>query len=285
MHDSVIVTHLNPDVDAIGSVWLLKRFDKENYKLAKVVFVPAGEKLSVVETTSLGVSESEVVHVDTGGGEFDHHDEEGVNTCAARKVHEYLIQKYPDLASDEALQKVVAFINGTDHFESYFWPEPNHDRYVFGIENILNGFKLGGHGDDSDLVALGLDCFDGAYTTFKILIEAQKEISKGVEFDSVFGKGIGIESSNDAVMKQAQKMGYAVVVRKDVELGNVRIKAAPLPEIDLTRVYKKITSIDKEGSWYFHPGKHMLLNGSRKNLGQKASPLSLKQVIEIVGGV
>lgn len=285
MHDSVIVTHLNPDVDAIGSIWLLKRFDKEDFKLAKVAFVPAGEKLSVVETASLGVSESEVVHVDTGGGEFDHHDEEGVDTCAARKVHEYLLKKYPDLVHDEALEKVVAFVNGTDHFESYFWPEPNHDRYVFGIENILNGFKLGGHGDDSDLVALGLDCFDGAYTTFKIFIEAQKEISKGVEFDSVFGRGIGIESSNDAVMKQAQKMGYAVVVRKDMELGNVRIKAAPLPEIDLTPVFEKIISLDKEGSWYFHPGKHMLLNGSRKNLGQKASMLSLKQVVEILKGV
>jgi hypothetical protein len=200
-------------------------------------------------------------------------------------VHDYLVQKYPDLGNDKALSRVVAFINGTDHFESYFWPEPNHDRYVFGIENILNGFKLGGHGDDADLVALGMDCLDGAYTMMKILIEAETEIGKGVVFESGFGKGIGIESSNDAVMKHAQKMGYAIVVRKDMELGNVRIKAAPLPEIDLTPVYEKILKLDKEGSWYFHPGKHMLLNGSRKNLGQKATQLSLKQVIEILKGI
>ena len=47
-------------------------------------------------------------------------------------------------------------------------------------------------------------------------------------------------------------------------------------------MYESIIKTDKEGSWFFHPGKHMLLNGSRKNLGQKPSPLSLKEVIKII---
>lgn len=282
LHDSVIVTHQNPDVDAIGSTWLLKRFDKELYRASKLVFVPAGSRATNEEIQSYGVNPNDVVHVDTGGGMFDHHDEEGVGTSATKKVYEYLKEKFPDLKNDKALMRVVKFANGTDHFESYFWPEPNHDRYVFGMEQILNGFKLGGHGDDTDLVALGLDMFDGAYSMMKLLVEAEEEVKKGEEFEYTHGKAIAIESSNDAVMKLAQKMGYTVVIRRDPELGNIRIKAAPLPEIDLTYVYEKILKLDAQGTWYFHPGKHMLLNGSRKHLGQKPTPLSLEQVVEIV---
>ena len=39
-----IVTHFAPDLDAITSVWLVKRF-MPGWKKAEVVFVPAGETL------------------------------------------------------------------------------------------------------------------------------------------------------------------------------------------------------------------------------------------------
>lgn len=283
MTDTLIVTHQNPDVDAIGSIWLLKNFDKEIYRNAKVAFVPSGEKITQSQIESFQINQSDVTHVDTGGGKFDHHDESGSNSSACQKIHQYLIGKFPDLKNDIALQKVVNFANDTDHFMSYFWPEPTNDRYAFNIEMMLNGFKLGGHGDDNDLVSFGLDCFDGAYSMLNILVEAEEEINqKGIRFDSIWGQGLGLESSNDATIKLAQKMGNNIVVKKDPELKNVRIKAAPLPEIDLTPLYSKIIDIDKEGTWYFHPGKHMLLNGSRKHLGQKPTKLSLEKVIQII---
>ncbi|MFC1653307.1 chromate resistance protein ChrB domain-containing protein [Patescibacteria group bacterium] len=282
MTESLIVTHQNPDVDAIGSAWLLKRFDKELYRSAKMAFVPSGERITNEEVESYAINLSDVVHVDTGGGEFDHHDEEGVGSSASKKVYEYLCGKFPDLKKNKALKRVVEFANDTDQFSSYFWPDPANDRYVFGIEQMLNGFKLGGHGGDSDLVAFGMDCFDGAYSMLNILVEAEKEIKEGTEFECKWGKSIGLLSSNDATIKLAQKMGYNVVVRKDTDLGNIRIKAAPLPEIDLAPIYEQVMKLDKEGTWYFHPGKHMLLNGSRKHLGQKPSGLSLEKMIEII---
>jgi len=284
--DNLIVTHQNPDVDAIGSIWLLKKFDKEKYRNSKVAFVPSGEKITNSEIESYRINPSDVIHVDTGGGEFDHHDEQGSKSSASKKVYQHLIGKFPSLKSDLALEKIVNFANDTDHFMSYFWPEPTNDRYVFGIEMMLNGFKLGGHGDDIELVSFGLDCFDGAYSMMNILVEADKEIKEnGIEFDSIWGKAIGFESSNDATIKLAQKMGYNLVIKKDPDLKNVRIKAAPLDEIDLTILYKEVLKNDKEGTWYFHPGKHMLLNGSRKHLGQKPTSLSLNKVIDIIKGL
>ena len=116
----------------------------------------------------------------------------------------------------------------------------------------------------------------------KILAEAETEIAKATVFESDFGKALAIESSNDAVMKVAQKMGYRVVVRRDPQYGSIRIKAVPEPDIDLTDVYTKIMALDKTGTWYFHAGKHMLLNGSSKNMKHTATPLSLQTIIELL---
>lgn len=273
----LIVTHKNPDIDAIGAVWLLKRFAKEEFGEALVMFVPAGGTYQGKNVDS----DEEIVHVDTGEGKFDHHqkDEEA---CASMLVYEHLVERHPELQQDEALERVVAQINDIDHFRSFFWPEPTHDRYFFFLEEILNGFKLGGHGDDEDLARLGLDCLDGVYTTAKIIVEAEKELTKGQEFKTRFGKALGLLTSNDLALKLAQKKGYTVVVRKDPAAGNIRIKAAPIEGIDLTKAYEAIKAKDKKGTWYFHISKKMILNGSSKHPGQRPSPLTLDQVIEIL---
>ena len=277
----VITTHQNPDLDAIGSIWLLQRFDKSNYDNSSVTFVPAGEKISLKQLKDLKLDITQITHVDTGGSEFDDHANNTGNSSAVL-VFNYLKRQNPSLVEDKALGKVVGFIDKTDHFESYFWPEPTHDRYYFMLEHILNGYKLGGYGDDHDLVRLGITCLDGAYTIIKIYLEAEEEIKKGTIFNTKHGQALAVECSNDAVIKLAQKMGYTIVVRKDPELGNLRIKAAPLPQIDLTPVWAKIQKRDTIGSWYFHPGKHMLINGSKKNTDQKPSPLTLTEATEII---
>ena len=73
-----------PDLDAISSVWLLKKFDSE-FENAEVKFVPAGTTYQnkVVD------SDPDVVHVDTGLGRFDHHQSED-RICAAELVFNYL---------------------------------------------------------------------------------------------------------------------------------------------------------------------------------------------------
>jgi len=281
----VIVTHQNPDVDAICGIWQLQRFDKEIYQTSQISFVPAGNQISDQQLTDLNITRQEVTHVDTGNIDFDHHDDRHTGQSASLLIFHYLIDKYNYLKDDQALKRVVEFANRSDQFDSYYWPESTNDRYMFMIENILNGYKLGGHGDDHELVRLGSECLDGAYSMLKITIEAEKEIGVGTEFISKWGKSLALSSSNDSAIKLAQKMGYNIAVRKDPDGGNIRIKAAPLPQIDLTPVYKAIVDLDRAGTWYFHPGRHMLLNGSKKHQGQKPSPLSLDQVIEVIKSI
>ena len=283
----LIVTHMNPDQDAIGSSWLFRRFGGRDFEQASHYFVSAGHKIGADVLEAKELDPEEVVHVDTGMGVFDHHQPDNTKRDSATlRVYEYLIAKHKELADDQALSRLVDFINEVDHFAECYWPEANNDRYVFMLDGILQGLRSGRHFNDHEVLDFGMVCLDGIYNMLKIKISAEHDLdSMGYEFDTPWGKGLAIENQNDDVIEIAQKRGFQVVVRKDAERKHVRIKAAPEKGIDLTPIYRKIQEIDLEGTWFLHPSKQMLLNGSKKSGMHVASPLTLEQVVELFGSV
>ena len=274
----VIVTHENPDMDAIGAVWLFRKFGDQEMQKAEVAFVKAGDTLEI--------GNDDLIHVDTGLGQFDHHQPGNrERTSATKLVYEYLVAKNKNLEADEALARVIDFINETDHFASVNWPEPTADRYLFGMEELLAGLRSGQRFGDLELISFGSVCYDGIYTAMKMRVAAEEDLkTNGEEFETKWGKAYAIENQNDEVMKLAMKQGYQVVVRKDKQQGNVRIKAVPDKGIDLSLVYEEIKGRDDQGTWYLHPSGTMLLNGSTKRSDQKPTSLTLQEVVEIVKG-
>jgi hypothetical protein len=278
----LIVTHHAPDIDAIGATWILKRFDAQHYADAKVAFVDPGHTIDPEEAERLGFQLPEVTHVDTGLGEFDHHqpDRGLLHISATSLVYDHVSKIHPELATDEALKELVSFIVGDDHFDEVNWPEPDSLRYCFMLPELLHGFEsLELHDDDSQL-HFGMQALDCAYAALKETIQAKNTIGEGQVFELPIGKCLGIETKNDRVVKYAQRIGFALVIRKDPTGGEVRIKARPDTKIDLKALSEKILEKDKVGSWYYHPSGKMLLNGSKKQHNQKPSPLTLQQVIE-----
>jgi hypothetical protein len=198
----LIVTHLNPDPDAITSVWLLRQFDPQ-WAGASVAYVPAGRTFE----DQPAESDPDIAHVDTGGGIFDHHDT-SERTSAAKKVLEYLQHKNEKLAENEALERLVEVVVGDDHFDECCYPEATADRYMFMFGSILDGLKHNSTLDDQGLIEFGSTCLNGIYTSMKLVIDAEKEIEKGREFETKWGKAIGVTSKNDEVLALAQKMGF-----------------------------------------------------------------------------
>lgn len=278
------MTHINPDLDAIGAVWILKRFDEQHFGDAEMAFVPAGKTIGKEEREFLGFEEEQVVHVDTGQGKFDHHTEKlgKERICAASMVADYVKDVHPSLEEDEALARMVEHMIGIDHFEEAYWPEPDDIRYLFQLHEIFSPMKAAGK-TDREVTEFGLQALDAVYVAMKSRVMAEEELERAQEFETRWGKGLGVKTTNDDVMKLAQKRGYAVVVRKDSEFGHVRIKAAPEKQIDLTEIYEIIIGRDTHATWYLHPSKAMLLNGSKKGGDQVPSELSLAEVIAIVG--
>ena len=281
----LIVTHHAPDLDAISSVWLLKRFDSQNFADAKIGYVNPGHSLDPVLAEKYGILPHNVVHVDTGRGEFDHHTPEknSRNICAATLIRDYLIKTHPELEKDSALKAIVDHVTEIDHFGEIFWPEPDSDRYSFMLHELIRGSEFMAQNTDDSQMQFGTQALDNVYATLKQSHKASRILDQvGQIFQTSAGKCLAISTKNDDVIKLAQKRGMMMVIRKDPSLGHIRIKVRPDSSLTLEKLYEKVLELDRTGTWYYHPGGKMLINGSRKHLNQQPSPLSLEQIIKTV---
>lgn len=281
----LLVTHHAPDLDAIGAVWMLIRFDSQHYGTSKVAFVNPGETIQPEEAEKLGFQLHEVTHVDTGFGEFDHHQpERGQQFVSATSLtFDYICKVHPELKDNAGLQEIARFITEIDHFHEIYWTDSANLRYSFMIHELIKGIEFSDpHNDDSQL-QFGLQCLDSAYGIITQRLKAEEIIAtEGIVFECGAGKCLGIETSNDETIKLAQKQGFSLVIRKDPKLGNVRIKVRPDSPIDLRPVADIMKQVDSAASWFYHQSGKMLINGSNKHRNQKASNLPLKEIIAII---
>lgn len=241
----IIVTHTAPDWDAIGGVWLLRKY-LPGWHDAAVEFVPAGQR----REKSIGhseesidnpieiIGEDEIIHVDTGLGPLDHHQTSDKSVSGTSRAWDYVREqraKSGDQSEesekvkdrDAAIDRIVTFIVDTDHFKEVFWDNPSADFHEFSILGILEGLKLYKPDEDDYYVEFGIECLESLLRTFENRIWAEREIEKAKKFETKWGTGLAFETLNDTVLKLAQKMGYVLVVRKDPRKGYVRIKARP----------------------------------------------------------
>lgn len=271
-----IVTHTNPDFDAVASVWLIQKY-LPGWDTASVVFVPAGTTLKDKDPDG----DPNVIHVDTGFGKFDHH-QTAERTCAAELVLNDLTVKGQIKEKDyQAMVRLVTLIKDDDHFADPYFPDPTADRYLLLPFSLIKGLKST-LGDDQHVYIIGSTILDAALRVFQNIIKAEHEIKKGFVFNSFAGKSIAMETGNEETMKLALKSGFSLVVRKDPAGGNVRIKTLPDESLDLTPLYNLVKQEDKKGTWFLHASRHMLLNGSKNNPRFIPTPLTLPKIIEIV---
>lgn len=274
-----IVTHLSPDLDAIASTWLIKKY-LPGWSKADISLVPTGTTLGNEPPDA----DKNIIHVDTGLGKFDHH-QTNKYTSATMLVYEYLVDQHLiDEYDLKPLESVVDYINTTDHFGEVFYPQADSDRYDFMIRQLIDGLKV----INRDPVALFdtvYQMLEAALIVFKNKENAKEEIKKGFVFQSYLGKSLALETKNEETIKLALKRGFSLVIRRDPVAGFTRIKTLPDDQLTLKPIYEKIKKQDKKGSWFFHISGHMLLNGSSGNSKLIPTTLSLNQIIEIVKSV
>lgn len=316
----VIITHNAPDLDAVSSSWIIKRF-LPGWDLSEVKTIPAGMRVSRIDENGFPVygflpekakaptdviekmNGVEVIHVDTGMGALDHHQTGDDSICAAKLAYNEVLKHsdqnglLPGKNKRLALERLVEYAVDDDHFQEVFYADPTNDVYDLSIVGLLAGQKLLYPKDDATVIAFGMDLLDSALHVLENKIQAEQEIKeKGIDFQTKWGKAIAIETANDAVLKIAQTMGYVISVRKDPVSGAVRIKSRPgrrtgktfadtvysHEEVDLTPIYEKLKKMDSDATWFLHASKRMLLNGSSKNPNMRGSKLTLSEVVEVL---
>jgi hypothetical protein len=272
-----IVTHYNPDLDAVTACWLIHKFLSE-WQDAEVKFVAAGK---ILEDVTDPDNNQDIIHVDTGSGKFDHH-QTNENTCAAKLVYDDLVKK--NLIHEKlrpALERLIAFVNLTDHFGEVHFPDAPADVYDLSLHQLVVGLNHT-ESDKSKAIYVVSILLEGALQIFRNKIRAEEEIKNGIVFESKWGKSLAMQTRNEEAMKLGMKMGYELVMRQDPQRGGIRIKTLPSNKSDLCDLYNRVISIDQKGSWYLHPSHNLLLNSSSINPALIPTTLTLTQLIEII---
>lgn len=271
-----VITHISPDLDAITASWLVVTY-MSGWENATFAFVPSGKTLNDQPPDS----DPNIIHVDTGFGQFDHHQTDEF-TSASKKILDYILSKETiEEKTGQALTRIVQFVNEIDHFQEVYYPEADSDKYDFLLNVVIEAMKHRTR-DDNRLIRTFFPILDSLVSYFKRKIDAKNDIDLGYIFTSRFGKSLALETKNGESSRLAQKKGFKLVVTRDPARGNIRIKAVPNQKFDLTDAYNAITKIDKKGTWFLHPSKTMLLNGSSTNPTFVPSSLTLRKVIEIL---
>ena len=272
----LIVTHLRPDLDAATAAWLIYTH-LPGWSNAEFRFIPAGSTLDNLPPDD----NSDIIHVDTGLGKFDHHQFQA-KLSASKMVFDHLLKMGAiAIKGQEALDRLVNYVTEIDNFAEMYFPNPNSDIYDFLLNELIEGYKAKTF-DDEQVIRFAFSGLEAALQMLKNKINAEKEIKNGLIFQSKFGKTLAIETRNEEALTVALKEGYRLVIRKDPEKGFIRLKTPPERKYDLTAIYEIVKKKDPKATWYLHISKNMLLNGSSKNPGAVASRLSLQQLIEIV---
>lgn len=226
----------------------------------------------------------EIIHVDTGNGKFDHHDDKG-KTCAAQLVLDFLItNNHVDPRIQPALQRLIQFVMITDHFGESHFPDAPSDIYDFCLHQIVNGLNHT-RPRTSEVLEITFSILEATLQNLRNKIRAENEIQKGQTFTSKWGKTLVMETKNEEAMKLAMKQGVELVIRRDPTRGGFRIKSLPSQKSNLSELYKKIQTVDSIGKWYFHPSGNLLLNSSSINPDLTPSPITLPELVEIIKSV
>lgn len=262
----ILVTHENPDLDACMAIWLLRRFVFKN-KRCQLRFVPMGARLPSSEVTESAV----VIYVDTSGGKYDHHQSRNY-VCAAS-----LVMKDRQLEQDLAIKRMVKYTLAVDHGRIL-----TVDVADFDVLNAIEGLNEL-HPEMPELVVdtAGV-CFDGIYHSLNQMIQADSEIQRIEVFETRWGRGGALETSNQRTRHLAHRKGVEVFLYVDPRRGYRGFTSPGSSSVDFTSVFKIVKRLEPDVPWFLHSSRQLLLCGSSKASDRKPSSLSLKEMVKIV---
>lgn len=265
-----LVTHINPHLDDIAAIWLVKKFFPE-FKEAKIKFISA-------EKGNNGAKDDEyTLYIGVGRGKYDEHKGD-IGESAMSLVWEDIKNRGLSPKDELEIKAFTEIVQWNTLVDTAKIPSWEYDD--FDIDNFIRSYESDPK-DSLKTVKLGEQILDRLLPR---LVKKQKGLvdwPKRIDFKSKWGKSVGIESATFG-RSHAYKLGYQVVVVLSPEDHFIGITAPGLSDLDLTPIYLKIKDIEPEAGWYLHHGKKMILCGAKSAPDVKRSKLTLNQVIEIV---
>ncbi len=267
-----LITHINPHLDDIAAIWLLKKF-YPGFDSAQVEFISAGEG-------NKGLKESEdTIYIGVGRGRFDEHKGD-LADCATSLVWKHLLKENlgpKDEIEKLSLDEIVAWVTmgdlgklGQERWGDFSVPafiRPSNNS----PETSLKSINLGGEILEMILVVI------------KRKQRSIKDWQKRIEFQSKFGKTYAVQSASiNRAFCNSQDGDVYLMYDPD---GKSVQYYTPKYDLDLAPIYQKLIEIDGSASWYLHQSHHMVICGSGSAPDSKPTKLSFKQLIDMVKSI
>ncbi len=291
----VIVTHTAPDLDAIGYVWMLKRF-WPGFAEAGIKLMPSNRVDRAVLDAADSVGDVGGVY-DPGEWRFDHHHlpgAESTSTCAAKMVWQHLL----GLGVEGGyLKPLIEVIYQGDLARTE--PVGIH-ALLWGTEtrkNPVTGQRL----TDLEMMAVGFDLLDRAAAWLKRKAEVAAELAPLVVWKSEDGlvwaiRG-GSASTNFAAYEQGCRL--AVYEGEPIELAEgvtYSMGASRAPEWQsphlgdlVEKVLRAIDCPDAVASeldlWYRHQDGFFVGRGGKKAPHFEPPGVDLAEVARVLDEV
>lgn len=227
MNYNTIITHESPDLDAMLSCLLLKKFGDEKFSgvgEAKIVFISAGS-LYLDKTSNKLLTEG-IITVDTGGGKFDTHpDGNKVDKSKLDRSASDLVAEYLGVLNHPCLKKIIEYTRLHDSTGfSLTSKDPIH--HLTSLETILYGFKLLEPNNDIEVLKYGFDILDSIISYYSLSntlsVENQNEIILKYLDDY-------LNSQTDNKLQYFEKL-----IEWKHRLSKKNINAFPSEELDIT---------------------------------------------------
>lgn len=263
---TTIVGHLAPDLDCLTAIWILVRFG--GARTAALQFVPAGQTLHNRPPDA----DPQIVHVDTGGGQYDHHHQAAADLCAAELVRRRIA---PD---DKALERIVDQVNQIDNAVA-----PRSSQGFFNVNALVTGYNLLFPNRPHHVAYAMLPNLDAWYEHESRQIRLEHAFARRIEFETPWGLGIAMDDDDGISGKLAFRQGAVLYAYRNRH-GWMGIAAQSRSNVDLSEIYHDLQLVDGDADWYLHPGKRMLLCGTPKAPPRAPSRLSLDELVRVIQG-
>lgn len=260
-----IVGHLAPDLDCLTAIWLLMRFGGGEH--ADLYFVAAGHTLEDQPVDWC----TDVLHVDTGGGRYDHHHTADATLSAAELVRREVIP------NDTAIERMVQQVTQIDHAQM----RPDRRSLSFTITDLIAGYNVIYPNCPEQVVRAMLPNLDALYEHERRQSRFRHAFHDRYEFQTRWGLGIAVESAEGGSSTLAFQRGAVLFAYRDRH-GYMGITAPRTSDVDLQPVFRRLQTVDAEADWYLHPTHRLLLCGTPKAPVDHTSRLSLAELVDVL---
>ncbi|OGH61892.1 MAG: hypothetical protein A2848_02140 [Candidatus Magasanikbacteria bacterium RIFCSPHIGHO2_01_FULL_50_8] len=271
-----IVTHLNPHLDEVVCIWMVRRF-LPRWNRCTVKYVATNPHGGSVKATD---RDSTIMYIGVGRGKFDEH-KGNLDESATTLVYTFLVgEKKIKLATIEraALAELVAFVNDDDHGKHI---TQLHSEFSFSTANAFmprTGMK------SAAILTAGAAYLDGV---FECLLEKhllERDWKKMQLVKTRVGRAVAVqtEASAKTVLRRASREGIQIAIVLNPKNKFRSIRAVPESPADFSDAFQRAHALEPHAEWYLHHSKKMLICGSDVAANVTLSKMSLAALIQLV---